>query len=113
MIDIDLSQRIWAEGLSHDNDFDPDVLGHSSAGSGKLGSHAWVQGLFEYYAFSGDYTARDAALIVADRWAELTWEQYQKVALGQVPAARMYSTERQWGWTNLALMGAYILKGIS
>lgn len=109
MIDIDFITAGSEQGMvyQHDNDFDPDVLGHSSAGSGKLGSHAWVQGLFEYYAFSGDYTARDAALIVADRWAELTWEQYQKVALGQVPAARMYSTERQWGWTNLALMGAY------
>lgn len=35
----------------------------------KLGSHAWIRGLLEYYCFSGDLRAREAARQVADVWS--------------------------------------------
>lgn len=93
----------------HDNSFSSEVLGHSSHGHGDLGSHAWIQGVLEYYAFSGDFLARDVALSTANRWADDTLARYRLVESGALPAERMYGTERQWGWTNVSIMAAYNL----
>ena len=93
----------------HDNSFSSEVLGHSSHGHGDLGSHAWIQGVLEYYAFSGDFLARDVALSTANRWADDTLARYRLVESGALPAERMYGTERQWGWTHVSIMAAYNL----
>jgi len=109
MINIDIINAGPQKGrvYQHDNSYSSDVLGHTSQGHGGLSSHAWIQGILEYYAFSGDFLARDVALSVADRWADEILDRYHRVQSGDLPAEKMFGTERQWGWSNVSMMGAY------
>ena len=62
----------------------------------KLGSHAWIRGLLEYYCFSGDFRARDVARMVADRWSK------EIIAKGVGEG-----TERGVTWPVLSMLGMY------
>lgn len=62
----------------------------------KLGSHAWIRGLLEYYCFSGDFRARDVARMVADRWSK------EIIAKGVGEG-----TERGITWPVLSMLGMY------
>lgn len=62
----------------------------------KLGSHAWIRGLLEYYCFSGDFRARDVARMVADRWSN----EIITKGVGE-------GTERGITWPVLSMLGMY------
>jgi len=62
----------------------------------KLGSHAWLRGLMEYYCFSGDLRAREVALHVADTWSEL-------ILRGE----GLEGTERGITWPIISMLGVY------
>ncbi|MEF3304449.1 hypothetical protein [Paenibacillus sp. GYB003] len=62
----------------------------------KLGSHAWIRGLLEYYCFTGDLRARDVALKVADTWSA--------DILGRGVAE---GTERGITWPVVSMLAAY------
>lgn len=62
----------------------------------KLGSHAWIRGLLEYYCFSGDLRARDVALSVADTWSADILSR----GVGE-------GTERGITWPVISMLAAY------
>lgn len=89
-------------------DVGTDTLGHTSSANPRLLSHSWAQGLFNYYAFSGDFRARDAALSMVDRWSEDILRRTRRFReTGDMEDARIYGHGRMWGWTLMSLMGAY------
>nr|WP_246246043.1 hypothetical protein [Paenibacillus lemnae] len=62
----------------------------------KLGSHAWIRGLTEYYCFTGDGFARDTAVMIADRWS-------QDILSGE----KLESTERGMTWPVISMLAMY------
>lgn len=62
----------------------------------KLGSHAWIRGLLEYYCLTGDYRARDVALLVADTWSA-------DILSGR----EIEGTERGITWPVISMLAAY------
>lgn len=62
----------------------------------KLGSHAWIRGLLEYYCFSGDYQARDAAKKIATEWSE----EILAKGVGE-------GTERGITWPVISMLSMY------
>ncbi|MFC5989101.1 hypothetical protein [Marinicrinis lubricantis] len=68
---------------------------HNSEGA-KLGSHAWLRGVMEYYCFSGDRRAKEVAVMVADVWSAsiLRGEGFE-------------GTERGVTWPVISMLGMY------
>lgn len=62
----------------------------------KLGSHAWLRGLIEYYCFSGDMRAKEVAMHVADTWSS-------SILRGE----GLEGTERGITWPIISMLGMY------
>lgn len=90
MMDIDVCHTGPYAGFVHQH-----TEWHNSE-TPKLGSHAWIRGLLEYYCFTGDYYARDSARLIADTWSG-------KILEGD----GFESTERGMTWPVISMLAAY------
>lgn len=62
----------------------------------KLGSHAWLRGLLTYFCFTGDFFAKDTAMMIADTWSSMILNH-----------EKLEGTERGMTWPVISMLAMY------
>ncbi|MEK4251241.1 exo-rhamnogalacturonan lyase family protein [Paenibacillus sp. FSL W7-1287] len=62
----------------------------------KLGSHAWLRGLITYYCFTGNFFAKDTALMIANTWSGMIMSE-----------EKIEATERGMTWPVISMLAMY------